>query len=435
MGGLVDSRTERRFEDLFKKLDKDRNDYLDRSELGDFRRLLERTWDLGSKDRLLEGMSSSRVPRNDFVSFMKELIERAFDRLDTERRGYLTRAEIWELAREFGQHELDFLTELDRDSNKKIDKSEFRAFACDVITRDVGRSKFSDGIVKIVELAATYNKRREGRSLGAVEDGFLAVHEKLDKEGSRVALNEVDDLGSLLKEEWQLERHRSGGSALLDLITAIRRSGSNLSRYKFVDFSMTVLQEAFETLDENKNGKIEHGELREFSRNYYSSGSGKDLVPGLEEKFDTYRNTGLSRLDFYYYISMELLKGANGSRYRGVMKALIKLVAPGYVKARRDTSSDVIDFNKEDKNKNKDKDDSFKFEDKKGSSRLDDSRRSDDFTFESDTGLSRTRDSVMTLGDSLASTDKSRVERFDKSKKSEKEDTIIEELDSFDFES
>merc|ERR1712216_685696 len=101
MGGLVDSRTERRFEDLFKKLDKDRNDYLDRSELGDFRRLLERTWDLGSKDRLLEGMSSSRVPRNDFVSFMKELIERAFDRLDTERRGYLTRAEIWELAREF----------------------------------------------------------------------------------------------------------------------------------------------------------------------------------------------------------------------------------------------------------------------------------------------------------------------------------------------
>jgi len=420
----VEDRTKAKLDQLFRKLDRDRNDYLDRSELGDFRRIFERVWDMRGDDELLRELSSSRVPRGDFIYFMNGVIERAFTRLDTERRGYLTRSEVWELSRTFGQHEGSFLESLDRDSNKKIDMAEFRLFACDVFLNNVDKGKFSEGLVKIIELAAAPSKRKDGRnvSLSDIEAGFADIYKKLQQEGSRVAQEELEDLVSVIKQEWKTERQ--DGKALNSIMEDFRRR-KEVTRYSFADFSMTVLSEAFTKLDENQNRKLEYSELKAFSQHYISGSTSKDIVPGLEDKFDNYRSSGLSKLDFYQYICVEMLRGADKYHYHQVMKSVIQLAS-----AKKD-SRGVIDFNKDDKVK-----DDFAFEKKDEKSRLADSRRSDDFSFESDTGLSRTRDSVMTLGDSLASTDKgSRIERFDKSKGKKSEDTVIEELDSFDFES
>lgn len=79
-----------KLERLFRRLDRNNDEYLDRQELGDFVKLLERIWELRPDDPLLAGISQPRVRQLEFVQFVCMMIERAYERLDPDRTG-LTR--------------------------------------------------------------------------------------------------------------------------------------------------------------------------------------------------------------------------------------------------------------------------------------------------------------------------------------------------------
>jgi len=440
-GGVssASSATTRSLEALFDDMDRDKNGYLDRKELGDLKRLFQRCWNVQEDDRMLEKVSGSRVRREDFVIFLSSTVDRAFERLDPDRRGYIARAEMSELARAFGYWEGDLVDRMDRDRNMKVDRKEFISFICDTLLKQTKRGEVGEGIRKIVELGMerthpTY--RDERANLSEIELSLEKLHDSLENQGSNRVKEEIQDMAELVTKKWDL-RGRDPLLEKLNRATERRRGGSRA--HEFSDIVTSLLQRCFEKMDSNRNGRLEYKELGKFSKEY--SGSSKDLVPHLEEKLDRYDGRGgLSRYDFYHFVVVELLLGSGASPrvelFRKVIKSLIQLTDDkkgsseddDFSLGRKDKTFDFEKDNSRDRDRERERERAREREKERDADRIDDfdlkpkskSKKSsdDEFEFEKDSSLSLSRSKEF---------DKSAA----KSKKSTSDD--IEIFDDIDF--
>jgi len=350
-----DAESRRELERLFERMDREGRGYLDSAALGDFHKLLRSCWDLSGEDVLLSLLSGHSVSKEDFVQFMGDLINRAFERLGNGKH-FVGEYDMRELARAFPHHDSrDLVQSMDRDGDRQVSKEEFFGFVVRDCLRDIAWGDFNHkGLRKIIELAG----RRHGggeANLRGIEEEIQRLFETLDKDNSNsVDRFELGQLGEMIKTGWGL----ASTDDVMQKIT--NYSGAReINRFDFSDFLMRILRKAFNHLDSDGNGFIDYRELQELSSHFRESN--RDLYEKLSTSASRYEQTRKVRYyDFVAFVVEELLRGAGWNQYRPGMQRIIELGAPrdrrrrGSLAAREPARTEPIrGFEFDDSNQNR----------------------------------------------------------------------------------
>ena len=135
---------------FFDRLDVDGNGYLDKREVHELGESLDRAWSKANTERLMKMLNprnSSRVQREDFVTFTQESLLSCFDKL-ANGRSKLDSDDLRVVSREMDLNHRDMMREFDGG----VDKATFVFFIMSQAMKGVKRGKEIAGLGKILVL-------------------------------------------------------------------------------------------------------------------------------------------------------------------------------------------------------------------------------------------------------------------------------------------